>query len=117
MWLLIVPQIQITDYYFLSPAINKGPVMIDLIDYTKLVGFRTITNLAEENEIDTVYVRFANEDKDRMFDCLKPSDMLSLKYIIGERNPRIVGWRLHHHHRNENDMAIANEIMNSSEKI
>ena len=91
--------------------------MIDLIDYTKLVGFRTIHGLAKENKIDTVYVRFASEDKDRKFDCMKPSDMLSLKYIIGERNPRVVRWRLHHHHRNEHDLAIANAIMKSSEEI
>ena len=115
--MLIVPQIKMTEYYFFSPAINKGPVMIDLIDYTKLVGFRTILGLAKENEIDTVYVRFASEDKDRKFDCMKPSDMLNLKYIIGERNHHIVGWRLHHHHRNEHNLAIANEIMNSTEMI
>ena len=91
--------------------------MIDLIQYTKLVGFQTIRGLVKDNEIDTVYVRFACEDKDCKFNCTKPSDMLNLKYIIGEHNPYIVGWRLHYHHRNEHNLAIANEIMNSSEKI
>ena len=66
--------------------------MIDLIVYTKLVGFQTILCLVEDDEIDTVYVRFACEDKDRKYDCLNPSDMLSLKYIIQKRSHRVVGW-------------------------
>ena len=111
---LIVPLI--TDYYFFSPVITV-PVMINLIQYTKLIGFRTIVGLVEDNQIDTVYVRFAWEDKDRKFDCMKPSDMLNLKYIIGERNPRVVGWRLHHNHRDEFDLALANAIMQSNEEI
>ena len=100
----------------LSPVIIV-PTMIDLIQYTKLIGFRTIVGLVEDNQIDTVYVRFAWEDKDRKFDCMKPSDMLNLKYIIGERNPRVVGWRLHHNHRDEFDLALANAIMKSNEEI
>ena len=51
--------------------------MIDLVDYTKLVGFRTIKGLVEDNKIDSVYVRFANENEDRMFDCNKPIHMLN----------------------------------------
>ena len=81
------------------------------------VGFRTITLLAEDNDIDTVYVRFASEDEDRMFDCAKPSDMLSLKYIVSSRNSDVVGWRLHHHHRHDNDLAVAEAVMNSDENI
>ena len=91
--------------------------MIDLIQYTKLIGFRTIVVLAEENQIDTVYVRFASEDKDRRFDCMKPSDMMNLKYIIGKRNHRVVGWRIHHNHRDEFDLALANAIMKSNGEI
>ena len=91
--------------------------MIDLIVYTKLVGFQTILGLVEEDEIDTVYVRFACEDKDCKYDCLNPSDMLSLKYIIRKHSHRVVGWRLHHHHRNEFDRALANAIMNSNDEM
>ena len=73
--------------------------MINLLSYNKLVGIRTIQSLTEEKEIDTVYVRYAYEDKDRMFDCTKPIDMINLERIIRERTPVVVGWRLHHHHR------------------
>lgn len=85
--------------------------MIDLVDYTKLVGFRTIQGLAEDNEIDSVYVRFANENEDRMFDCNKPSQMLDLRDIIASRNPLVVGWRLHHHHRNDKNEKVAKQLM------
>ena len=30
--------------------------LIDMVNYTKLVGFKTIQGLADDNEIDTVYV-------------------------------------------------------------
>ena len=93
------------------------PVTIDLTQYTKLIGFWTIVGLVEENQIDAVYVRFAWEDKDCKFDCMKSSDMLNLKYIIGEQNPKVVGWRLHHNHRDEFDVALANAIMKSNEGI
>lgn len=91
--------------FFHIPA---EPVLIDLVNYNKLVGFRTINALAIENKIDTVYVRYAYETEDRYFDCNKPSHMLELKYIIGIRDPKVVGWRLHHHHREENCLAAAN---------
>ena len=91
--------------------------MPDLVDYTKLVGFRTIKGLATENEIDSAYVRFANEDEDRMFNCAKPTHMLDLEDIIASRNPIVVGWRLHHHHRSEkkNDEA-ARKLMQQDNK-
>ena len=88
--------------------------MIDLVDYDKLVGFQTILNLAEENLIDTVYVRFAYENKDRMFDCMKPTDMSNLQDIIAERSHGVIGWRLHHHHREDKNLALANEMMESN---
>jgi hypothetical protein len=71
----------------------------------------------EDNQINTVYVGFTWENKDRKFDFMKPSDMLNLKYIIGEQNPQVVGWRLHHHHRDEFNLALTNAIMKSNEEI
>ena len=91
--------------------------MIVLIDYTKLVGFQTILGLVKDDEIDTVYVRFACENKDHKYDCLNPSDMLSLKYIIQKHSCHVAGWRLHHHHRNEFDRALANAIMKSNDEM
>lgn len=88
--------------------ISAEPVLIDLVNYNKLVGFRTINALATENKIDTVYVRYAYETEDRYFDCNKPSHMSELKYIIGIRDPLVVGWRLHHHHREEKFLAATN---------
>lgn len=84
--------------------------MIDLVHYTKLVGFRTIHALAEDNEIDTVYVRFANENEDRMFDCTEPTQMLHLRDIIASRSPLVVGWRLHHNHRDDQNEKAAKEL-------
>ena len=55
---------------------------IYFINYTTLVGYETIKALAAENEIDTVYVRFADEDDDRMYDCMKPTHMHTLKKIF-----------------------------------
>ena len=103
----------VTHLFFCS-TIYTDPVMIDLVDYAKLVGFQTILNLAEENLIDTVYVRFAYENKDRMFDCMKPTDMLNLKDIIAERSPRVIGWRLHHHRWEDKNLALANAMMKSN---
>ncbi len=91
--------------------------MIELIQYTKLIGFQTIVGLEKNNKINTVYVRFAWEDKDCKFDCMKPSDMLNLKYIIGKLNPWVVVWRLYHRHRDEFDLALANAIMKLNECI
>ena len=91
--------------------------MVDLIVYTKLVGFQTILCLVKDGEIDTVYVCFACEDKDCKYDCLKPSDMLSLKYIIRKYSRHVVGWRVHHHHRNEFVRALANAIMKSNDEM
>ena len=53
--------------------------MINLLSYNKLVGIRTIQSLTEEKEIDTVYVRYAYEDEDRMFDCTKRIVMINLE--------------------------------------
>ena len=89
--------------------------MIDLVDYTKLVGFRTIRELAEDNKIDSVYVRFANENEDRMIDCNKPTHMLDLRDIIASRSPLVVGWRLHHHHRNDKNEEAARKLMEQDE--
>ena len=71
---------------------------------------QTIDHLAMDNKIDTVYVRYADEDEDRMFDCLKPSDMLELEYIITERSPSVVGWRVHHMHREEQNFALTKSM-------
>lgn len=71
---------------------------------------QTIDHLAMDNKIDTVYVRYADEDEDRMFDCLKPSDMLELFNIITERNPSVVGWRVQHNHREEKNFALAKSM-------
>ena len=84
--------------------------MIDLVDYDKSVSFETIMRFTEANEIDSVYVRFANEDDDRMFDCNKPTHMLNLKDIIASNNPLVVGWRLHHHRRNEKNEKAARKL-------
>ena len=89
--------------------------MIDIADYTKLVGFRTIKGLAENNKIDSVYVRFANENEDRMIDCNKPTHMLDLRDIIASRSPLVVGWRLHHHHRNDKNEKAARKLMEQDE--
>ena len=84
--------------------------MIDLVDYDKSVSFETIMRFTEANEIDSVYVRFANEDDDRMFDCNKPTHMLNLKDIIASNHPLVVGWRLHHHRRNEKNEKAARKL-------
>ena len=85
--------------------------LIDMVDYTKLVGFKTIQGLADDNEIDTVYVRFADENEDRMLDCAKPTNMNTLRDIITSRDPIVVGWRLHHHHREEKNEKVARSLM------
>ena len=84
--------------------------MIDLVDYDKSVSFETIKRFTEVNEVDSVYVRFANEDDDRMFDCNKPTHMLNLKDIIASNHPLVVGWRLHHHRRNEKNEKAARKL-------
>ncbi len=95
----------------------KDPVLIDLVDYTTLVGFKTITALYEENEIDTVYVRYANEDEDRRYDCAKPSHMEQLEYIISNRDENIIGWRLHHHHWEKKNLAAVKALLQHDEEI
>ena len=85
--------------------------MIDLVDYDKSTSFETIKRFTEDNEIDSVYVRFANEDEDRMFDCNKPTHMLDLKDIIASHHPLVVGWRLHHHRRNDKNERAARKLM------
>ena len=55
-------------------------------------------------------MRFADEDDDRMYDCMKPTHMHTLKKIISGRDPGVVGWRLHHHHREEKDLAYAKSL-------
>ena len=60
---------------------------------------KTIEALFNDGTIDTVYVRSVGEDKDRMFDCHEPMDMIDLERIRRKRSPSVVGWRLHHHHR------------------
>ena len=75
--------------------------MVDLFDCNKLARFDTIKRFTEDNEIDSVYVCYTNEDDNRMFDCSKPTHMLDLKDIIASNHPLVVGWRLHHHRRNE----------------
>lgn len=100
----VLPYIFFSIYHFL-------PVQtIDLIHYTKYIGYRTIQALARNDEIDTVYVRFADENEDRMYDCAKPTDMNTLKGIIAFPHPLIIGWRVHHHHREENNLAAAKEF-------
>ena len=88
---------------------------IDLVDYTKDEDFATIKRLALKGIIDTVYVRFADDSHDRGYDCLKPSRMKELKYIIAGNHPRVVGWRLHNHKREAKNMAVAKSIMNEDE--
>ena len=60
---------------------------------------KTIVCLFDDDSINTVYVRYYGTDKDRMFDCHVPMDMINLERIMRERSPSVVGWRLHHHHR------------------
>lgn len=90
-------------------------VLLDLVDYTKVVSYSTIKSLAARNEIDTVYVRFADEDNDRLYDCMKPTDMKHLHDIIKSFDSCVIGWRLHHHHREERNLAIAKSIMEREE--
>ena len=85
------------------------------MDYTKLVGFCTIKGLAEDNQIDSVYVRFANENEDRMINCNKPTHMLDLRHIIASCSPLVVGWRLRHHHRNDKNEKVARKLMEQDE--
>ena len=99
----------------LKPHDSLEPVLIDLVDYNKLVGFRTIVALYGEDKIDTVYVRYADEDVDRAFYCMKPSDMKNLKYIITNRDPSVIGWRLHHHHFERKNLAAARSMMKNDE--
>ena len=89
--------------------------MIDLVDYSKLCGFQTIKKLAEDNKIDSVYVRYVNENQDMMIDCNKPTHMLHLKDIIASRSPLVVGWRLHHHRRNDKNEQAARKLMEQDE--
>ena len=81
-----------------------------MINYTTLVGYKTIKALAAKNEIDSVYVRFADEDEDRMYDCMKPTHMHTLKKNISGHDPGVIGWRLHHHHREEKDLAYSKSL-------
>ena len=90
---------------------HKLADVIDLVDYNKTVGFLTIKRLAAERQIDTVYVRFADEPRDRMYDCWKPSDMKELRDIIAGHYRNVVGWRLHNHKREEKNIAAAKAIM------
>ena len=92
--------------FFTRPAST-----IDLVDYDKDTGFQNIEKFAADNEIDSVYVRFANEDEDRMFDCNKPTHMLDLKDIIASNHPLVVGWRLHHHRRNDKNEKVARKLI------
>ena len=89
--------------------------MINLVDYTKLIGFHTIKELSEDNKIDSVYVRFANENEDRIIDCNKPIHPLDLRDIIASRSPLVVGWRLHHHHHNGKNEKAARKLMEQDE--
>ena len=73
--------------------------MINHFSYSKLVGMKTIECLFDDNNIDTVCVRYAGIEEDRMFDCHEPMDMINLERIMRERSPSVVGWRIHHHHR------------------
>ena len=85
--------------------------LIDMVVPLNLAGFKTIQGLLDDNEIDTVYVRFADENEDRMLDCAKPRDMNTLRDIITSRDPIVVGWRLHHHHREEKNKKVARSLM------
>ena len=97
-------------FYFFSE--NE---VFNVVDYTKEVTFDAIQDLFEKNCIDPVYVRFLNEDKDRMFDCFKPTDMINLKNITEWKNEVIIGWRLHHHRREDKNVALAKRILKGDE--
>ena len=88
-----------------------------MVDYTKDEDFATIKRLTLKGIIDTVYVRFADEAHDRGYDCLKPSEMIELKYIIAGYHPKVVGWRLHNHKREAKNVAVARSIMKQDEKV
>ena len=60
---------------------------------------KTIESLFEEDKIDTVYVRYAYEDVDRMIDCHQPWNMIDLERLMREQSPRVVGWKFLHNHR------------------
>ena len=93
-------------YYFYSFA-----AIIDLVDYTKLTRFLTVKQLAAERKLDTVYVQFANEDRDRMYDCQKPSNMEELRDIIAGRYRNVVGGHLHNHKKEFKNITAAKAIM------
>ena len=76
-----------------------GASMVNHFSHSKLVGMKTIECLFEDDNFDTVCVRYAGEDKDQMFDCHEPRDMINLERIMRERSPGVAGWRLHHYHR------------------
>ena len=99
-----------SSFYFFSEN-----VVFNVVDYTKEVTFDAIQDLFEKNCIDSVYVRFLNEDKDRMFDCMKPTDMINLKNITEWKNEMVIGWRLHHHRREDKNVALAKRILKGDE--
>ena len=72
------------EYYYYYSFSLPGEV-IDLVDYTKLCGFQTIKKLAEDNKIDSVYIRYVNDNQDMMIDCNKPTHVLHFKDIIALR--------------------------------
>ena len=90
--------------------------MVDLVDCNKLVRFDTIKRFTEDNEIDRVYVCFANEDEDRVLDCNKPTYIMHPKYIIPSNNPLVTGWRLHHHRRHEKNEKAARKLTRRCER-
>ena len=76
-----------------------GASSINHFSYSKLVRKKTIEALFDNNTNDMVYVRSVDEDKDQMFDCDEPMDMINLERTMRGRSPSVVGWRPHHHHR------------------
>ena len=106
-------------FLFYVTATNYSRISYShIININKLIQWDNNNRAnGNDNDIDTVYVCFACKVKDHKYDCLNPSDMLSLKYIFRIRSCHVVGWRLHHHHRNEFDRALANAIMKSNDEM
>ena len=73
----------------------------------------------EEDHIDTVYVRIAQENRDQKYDCFEQGHMYHLKRIMGKHSHDVVGWRLHHHKRkgNKSERNLAIALMKSNEEM
>ena len=72
---------------------------MNLFSYSKLVAMKIIECLFDDNSINTVCVQYDVTNKDRMFDCQMPMDMINLERIMRECSLSVLGSELYHHHR------------------